>query len=95
MRLAVFNWHRDMSDSKERRFCETLAHIQMTTAESLVIMLTSDRTDAKTLFSSFSAVIAHELHAIGAFDLSARRTSPLSCSVAMTGHARGSRSGNR
>src|SRR5690606_3889814 len=66
--LEVFKWHGDVSDSRKKKFRETPAHILMTTPESLEVMMISERTDAKALFSGLSAVIIDEVHAFAADD---------------------------
>ncbi|NPC68934.1 DEAD/DEAH box helicase [Corallococcus exiguus] len=83
--LEVFKWHGDVSDSKKKRFRETPAHILMTTPESLEVMMISERTDAKALFSGLSAVIIDEVHAFAADDRGAHLASLLERLVAMTG----------
>jgi ATP-dependent Lhr-like helicase len=82
--LEVFKWHGDVSDSKKKRFRETPAHILMTTPESLEVMMISERTDAKALFSGLSAVIIDEVHAFAADDRGAHLASLLERLVAMT-----------
>ncbi len=83
--LEVFKWHGDVSDSKKKKFRETPAHILMTTPESLEVMMISERTDAKALFSGLSAVIIDEVHAFAADDRGAHLASLLERLVAMTG----------
>jgi ATP-dependent Lhr-like helicase len=83
--LEVFKWHGDVADSKKKRFRETPAHILMTTPESLEVMMISERTDAKALFSGLSAVIIDEVHAFAADDRGAHLASLLERLVAMTG----------
>lgn len=83
--LEVFKWHGDVSDSKKKRFRESPAHILMTTPESLEVMMISERTDAKALFSGLSAVIIDEVHAFAADDRGAHLASLLERLVAMTG----------
>ncbi|RKH71355.1 DEAD/DEAH box helicase [Corallococcus interemptor] len=83
--LDVFKWHGDVSDSKKKKFRETPAHILMTTPESLEVMMISERTDAKALFSGLSAVIIDEVHAFAADDRGAHLASLLERLVAMTG----------
>jgi ATP-dependent Lhr-like helicase len=83
--LEVFKWHGDVSDSRKKTFRETPAHILMTTPESLEVMMISERTDAKALFSGLSAVIIDEVHAFAADDRGAHLASLLERLVTMTG----------
>jgi ATP-dependent Lhr-like helicase len=83
--LDVFKWHGDVSDSRKKKFRETPAHILMTTPESLEVMMISERTDAKALFSGLSAVIIDEVHAFAADDRGAHLASLLERLVALTG----------
>lgn len=83
--LEVFKWHGDVSDSRKKTFRETPAHVLMTTPESLEVMMISERTDAKALFSGLSAVIIDEVHAFAADDRGAHLASLLERLVTMTG----------
>jgi ATP-dependent Lhr-like helicase len=83
--LEAFKWHGDVSDSRKKKFRESPAHILMTTPESLEVMMISERTDAKTLFSGLSAVIVDEVHAFAADDRGAHLASLLERLVAVTG----------
>lgn len=83
--LEVFKWHGDVSDSRKQTFREMPAHILMTTPESLEVMMISERTDAKALFSGLSAVIVDEVHAFAADDRGAHLASLLERLVALTG----------
>ncbi|MFO0554340.1 MAG: DEAD/DEAH box helicase [Polyangiaceae bacterium] len=75
--LEVFKWHGDVSDSRKKKFREAPAHILMTTPESLEVMMISERTDAKALFSGLAAVIIDEVHAFAADDRGAHLASLL------------------
>jgi ATP-dependent Lhr-like helicase len=66
--LEVFKWHGDVSDSKKSQFRKAPTHILMTTPESLEVMMISERTDAKALFSGLAAVVIDEVHAFAADD---------------------------
>jgi ATP-dependent helicase Lhr and Lhr-like helicase len=83
--LEVFKWHGDVSDSRKKKFRDTPAHVLMTTPESLEVMMISERTDAKALFSGLSAVIIDEVHAFAADDRGAHLASLLERLVTMTG----------
>ncbi len=83
--LEIFKWHGDVSDSRKKTFRKTLAHILMTTPESLEVMMISERTDANALFSGLSAVVIDEVHAFAADDRGAHLASLLERLVALTG----------
>jgi ATP-dependent Lhr-like helicase len=83
--LDVFKWHGDVADSKKQRFRQSPGHILMTTPESLEVMMISERTDAKALFSGLSAVIIDEVHAFAADDRGAHLASLLERLVSLTG----------
>lgn len=83
--LEVFKWHGDVSDSRKKKFRDSPAHILMTTPESLEVMMISERTDAKALFSGLSVVIIDEVHAFAADDRGAHLASLLERLVALTG----------
>ncbi|MBK9069388.1 MAG: DEAD/DEAH box helicase [Myxococcales bacterium] len=83
--LDIFKWHGDVSDSRKKTFREAPAHILMTTPESLEVMMISERTDAKALFSGLSVVIIDEVHAFAADDRGAHLASLLERLVALTG----------
>jgi ATP-dependent Lhr-like helicase len=83
--LDVFKWHGDVSDSRKGKFREAPAHILMTTPESLEVMMISERTDAKALFSGLSTVIIDEVHAFAADDRGAHLASLLERLVVLTG----------
>lgn len=83
--LDVFKWHGDVADSRKKKFREAPAHILMTTPESLEVMMISERTNAKALFSGLSAVIIDEVHAFAADDRGAHLASLLERLVTMTG----------
>jgi ATP-dependent Lhr-like helicase len=83
--LEVFKWHGDVDDARKKKFRERPAHILMITPESLEVMMISERTDAKALFSGLSVVIIDEVHAFAADDRGAHLASLLERLVRMTG----------
>jgi ATP-dependent Lhr-like helicase len=83
--LDVFKWHGDVSESRKQRFRESPTHVLMTTPESLEVLLTSARTDARVLFQGLSALIVDEVHAFAGDDRGAHLAALLERLVLLCG----------
>lgn len=75
--LEAFKWHGDVAATAKARFIREPKHLLMITPESLEVMLISQKTDARKLFSGLSAVIIDEVHAFAADDRGAHLVSIL------------------
>lgn len=75
--LDAFKWHGDVAASRKKRFKRSPTSILMITPESLEVMLISQSTDVRELFSGLRTVIVDEVHAFAADDRGAHLVSVL------------------
>ncbi len=61
-------WHGDVGQSARRRILREPPDLLLTTPESIEVMLTSVRTDHRTLFEALRCVVVDEMHAFAGDD---------------------------